>query len=121
MSAVKVTEATHLCRRLDRTRHNAFQRRFSDLLLEGFRHRVSGLADGDHQDARIRIQMVKIFTNAQYPTLTMHVPLKRLKNRGFGQSVTKDFASRITHSMKLRFGIGVSHGQDYKDRSCTIS
>src|SRR5271155_3367748 len=117
MSAAKIAENAHLRRGLNRTRHNAFHRRLADLLRESLDHRVSSLADGNHQDARIRIEMVKIFADAQHTTLTMDVFRKCLGNRGLSQRVAKDLASNVAHFAKLRFGISVrGHRMDYKER-----
>ncbi len=100
MSAAKITEAAHLRRRLDRTRHNTLERSRADLLCQRLHHRMSGFADGNHQHARIRMQIVKVLADAQHPALTIHMPRKCLGNRSLGQRVAKDFPGRITHLLR---------------------
>src|SRR5271156_27501 len=65
--------------------------------------------------------MVKILADTQHASLTVHVPRKRLGNRGLGQRVAKDLASSVAHLLKLRSAVSVRHGQDYKDGSRAIS
>src|SRR5271168_3094365 len=121
MSSAKIAKAAYLRGRLDRTGYDAFERRLADLLGQGFGHRVSGLADGDHQDARIGLQIVKIFADAQHAALAVHMPGECFGDRSLGQRVAEDLASSVAHFVELRFALGVRHGQDYKDRSRTIS
>ena len=109
MSAAKIAKAAHLRGGLDRTGHDAFERRLADLLRQGLDHRVSGLADRDNQHARIRLQVVKIFADPQHSALTMHVPRKCPGNGSLGQRVTKDFAGGVAHLAKLRFAVGIGH------------
>ena len=121
MSATKIAKTAHLRRRLDRTGHNTFNRRLAHLLRERLNHRVSGLADGDHQDARISLQIIKIFADAQQPALAMHMPRKTPGNRSFLQRVKKNLPRRVAHLAEQRITIGIKHEQIYKDTSRTIS
>src|SRR5580658_2362777 len=60
--------------------------------------------------------MIKIFADAQYTTLAVHVPRKRPVNRGLRQRVAEDLASSGAHLVELRFAVGVRHEQDYMGR-----
>ncbi len=88
----------------------------SPTCCQGFGHRMSGNADGDHQDARVGLQIV-VLADAQHAALAVHVTRKRSCNRGLGQRVAEDLASGVAHCVELRFAIGIKHGQVYKDSS----
>ena len=76
----------HLRRGLDRTGDNSLQRT-SNLMGQSLDHRVTGFPQGDDQNARIRMQVVKIVADAQQSTLAMHMPRETSGYRRFSQSV----------------------------------
>ena len=91
-------------------------------MRQRFNHRVPSFADRDHKHARIGVQFVKIFADAQHSALTMHVPRKCLGDRSLGQRVTKDLARSLAHMAKLRFAFVIcGHGKDYKDGLSAIA
>src|SRR5258708_39488813 len=115
MSAAKVAKAAHLRRWLDRTGYDAFERG-THLPGQCFNHRVSGLADGDNQCARVRLQVVKIFADAQESALAMHMPAEGFGNRSLVQCELKNLARSLSHLAKLHFTVrGRRHGGDYRD------
>src|SRR5712675_2088108 len=115
MPAAKIAEAAHLCRWLDRTGNDPFERS-AHLPGQGFNHRVSCFADGYNQCARIRLQIVKIFADAQQSALAMHMPVEGFGNRSLVQCELKNLARSLSHLAKLGFMIGNrKHAGDYKD------
>src|ERR1700674_1872777 len=115
MAAAKIPKAANLSGRLHRTGHDSFQRG-SDLRGQGLDHRMSSLAQRHDEYVRIRVQVIKILADAQNSPLAMHVPRKTFNNRGLSEHVLENFAHGITHAAKLEFAIGVTHGENYKDR-----
>src|SRR5205807_4653677 len=60
--------------------------------------------------------VVKVFPNAQYSALTMHVLCECLANGSLRKGMLEDFARNLAHTAELTFAIsGCGHGKDYKD------
>jgi hypothetical protein len=75
MAPAEVTEAANLGPGLYRTGDDSLQRT-ADLMRQSFDHGVSRFAERDNQHLRIRMQVVKIFTDSQQPAFAMHMPGK---------------------------------------------
>ena len=86
MATPEIAEAANLRSGIDRAGHDAFKSAAS-LHFERVDHSVRGLADRDHDDAAIGLQIKKIFKNAQNAAFAIHVPLKRPINAGFSESM----------------------------------
>jgi len=86
MPTPEIAEAANLRSGIDRAGHDAFKSAAS-LHFERVDHSVRGLADRDHDDAAIGLQIKKIFKNAQNAAFAIHVPLKRPINAGFSESM----------------------------------
>src|SRR5437016_4653263 len=96
MAALEIAEAANLRGRLDRAGHDAFKSAAS-LHFKRVDHGVRGLADRDHDDPPVRLQIKKIFKNAQNAAFAIHMPLKRPINAGFSESVLEKMACGDAH------------------------
>src|SRR5262249_29027987 len=68
-----------------------------NLLRQALGHAMAGLAEGNSQYARIRLQVVEIVANAQHAALIVHVPRESPLDAGFVQRVRKDFSRHGAH------------------------
>ena len=96
MATPEIAEAANLRSGIDRAGHDAFKSAAS-LHFERVDHSVRGLADRDHDDAAIGLQIKKIFKNAQNAAFAIHMPLKRPINAGFSESVLEKMACGDAH------------------------
>ena len=64
--------------------------------------RVTGFPKGDNQNARKRMQVIKILADAQHAALAMHMPRETSGNRSFGQSMQEDVACALAHACEIR-------------------
>src|SRR2546428_11852822 len=96
MATLEIAEAANLRGRLHRARHDAFKSS-ANLHFERVDHGVRGLADRNHYDAAIGLQIKKIFKNAQNAAFAIHMPLKRPINAGFSESVLEKMACGDAH------------------------
>src|SRR6266576_5019451 len=100
MPSLKISEAANLVRGRDRRCNNALETA-AHLGFKGCRHGMSCLADGNHQYARVRIEIVQVFANAQHSTFATHVKGERAFDRGVLERGGEDFARNITHLPEL--------------------
>ena len=115
MSSAKIAEAADLAFRLDRRCDDTFKTP-ADLRFEGRSHGVSGLANRDHEDAMVGIEVVQIVSDAEDAALAVDAAGKR----GFYGSILKrggeDIASGVAHPGELLQALGgeIRHARDYK-------
>src|SRR5437868_5913450 len=110
MSTAKITEAMHLRAGVDRGGNDALQS-IADLPGKRLDQRVASLADGDHEHAGVRIEVVKILTNAQNPALTLHVMSKGAGDGSFLQGVLKNLPGGVAHGIGGHALVRVSGGE----------
>jgi hypothetical protein len=60
---------------------------------------VSGLADRDHEDSCVGVEIVKIVAHAQDATLAMHVTRESFGDGSLFESVPENFAGGVTHGV----------------------
>ncbi len=96
MPSAKITEASQLRSRVDRTGDDAFEA-VSRLHFERIHHGVRRFADGDHEHAIVRIEIVQVFADAEHSAIAIHVTLKRPVDAGFGESVLEQMARGDPH------------------------
>src|SRR5437899_11197319 len=96
MATPEIAEAANLRSGLDRAGHDAFKSAAS-LHFERVDHGVRGLADRNHYDAAIGLQIKKIFKNAQNAAFAIHMPLKRRINAVFSDSALEKLACGDAH------------------------
>ena len=75
MSADKVSKTPHVKLRLNRAGYDSLES-LPGLLMQGGQHGVRGLADCNHENAAMRMKVVKIFADAQHAAFAAHMPLK---------------------------------------------
>jgi hypothetical protein len=94
MSAVEISEAADLELGLDGTGDYAFEARARDF-VESYQHGVCGFADGDDENAAVRIQIVKVFTDSEDAALGVQVARESLRDAGFAEGVVEDVAGDL--------------------------
>src|SRR5579862_928737 len=100
MAATKVSESTNLAGGLNRRSHDAFEQ-IPHLAREGSGHGVRGFSDRDYKNARVCVQIMQVFANAQNPPLAMHVARKGAFDRRILERGRENFARGLSHSGEL--------------------
>src|SRR5271157_2812924 len=107
MSSMKIAEAADLTFGCDGRGNDAcFEATAADLSCQGGGHGVSGLADGDNEDAVIGIEIVQVVADAQDPALAVHVAGESACDGGVVQRGDENLAGRLAHlaEVVLTFG-----------------
>src|SRR5437016_13460742 len=106
MSTTKVAEAMHLRRRIHRGGNDALKPA-AYLRLQGLDQRVSRFADRDHQDAPVRVEIVKVLADPQDAAFAVHVASEGLGDGSLLEGVLENLAGSVAHE-----GIGFG-GHDF--------
>ena len=93
---MKVAESTKLRGRLDRTRHDPFKAA-TRLHLESIDQGMGCLADRNHRNSGVRIQIVEILSDPQHAAMTLDVALKSMIDTGLGESLLKQVPRYYSH------------------------
>ena len=105
MASAIVAKAPNLRNWIDRTGHDALEA-IARLHFERIDHGMRGFADGDHEHAAIRIQVMQVFANAEHSAIAIHMALKCPVDAGFAERMLKQMTRSDPHVQGKLLAIG---------------
>ena len=105
MASAKVAKTPNLRNRIDRTGHDAFEA-IARLHFKRIDHGMRRFADGDHQHALVRIEVMQVLADAQHSAIAIHMTLKCPVDAGFLEGMLKQVAGGDPHVQRKLFAVG---------------